>query len=179
MKRLEKDAVLIALADELSLRKSWCGETHLQKSVYFLQELTKVPLGFEFILYKHGPFSFDLRDELTAMRADGLLELQVMPMPYGPSLSPTDTGEAIKARFNGVVNRYKDAVNNVANYLGDKGVAELERLATALFVYTTSDIEKISPTDCAKELSKLKPHVGSEDAEHAAKEISTLLANTH
>jgi hypothetical protein len=61
------------------------GETHMQKATFFLQELIKVPLGFEFLLYKHGPFSFDLRDELTFMRAQGFLRLEPQ-YPYGPTL---------------------------------------------------------------------------------------------
>ena len=89
MNRLQRAAVLTALADELRKRGSWCGETHLQKATYFLQSLLGVPLGYEFILYKHGPYSFDLHDELTALCTDQLLELRPQPYPYGPSLLPT------------------------------------------------------------------------------------------
>lgn len=88
MNRLKKDALLCELADQLRHSGSWCGETHVQKATYFLQELRRVPLEFEFVLYRHGPFSFDLRDELTAMRADGFLDLSERG-PYGPSLVPT------------------------------------------------------------------------------------------
>jgi len=42
----------------------------------FLQDLMRVPLELEFILYKHGPFSFDLRSELTSLRADELVKLE-------------------------------------------------------------------------------------------------------
>jgi hypothetical protein len=57
------------------------------KLAYFSLDVLGVPLGFEFILYKHGPFSFDLSDEITAMRADALLQYQPR-QPYGPSLFP-------------------------------------------------------------------------------------------
>lgn len=76
MDRLKRGAILVQLVRELRENGSWCGETHLQKGTYLLQELTKVPLGLEFILYKHGPFSFDLRDELTGLRADEVIALQ-------------------------------------------------------------------------------------------------------
>ena len=69
MERLQRAAVLLSLIEQLKDRGSWCGDTHIQKTTYFLQELLKVPLGFEFILYKHGPYSFDLEDEITALRA--------------------------------------------------------------------------------------------------------------
>lgn len=87
MERLAREAVLLSLVEKLRQAGSWCGETHVQKATYFLQEVAGVPLGFPFILYKHGPFSFDLRDELTAMRADGFLTLEPRD-PYGASLGP-------------------------------------------------------------------------------------------
>ena len=40
--------------------------------------MCEVPTGFEFILYMYGPFSFDLSDELTSIRADGLLKIAVI-----------------------------------------------------------------------------------------------------
>ena len=60
MDRLRRAALLTRLIQRLRDRGSWCGETHLQKASLLLQDLTGVPLGFDYILYKHGPFSFDL-----------------------------------------------------------------------------------------------------------------------
>ncbi len=75
MNRLQRAVVLLTMLDALKRRGSWCGETHLQKSVYFLVELCAVPLGYSFVLYRHGPYSFELSDEITALRADMLLDL--------------------------------------------------------------------------------------------------------
>src|SRR3989338_8128509 len=96
MDRLKKAALLTSLAQKLRDNGSWCGETHLQKAVYFLEDLFAIPLEFEFILYKHGPFSFDLRDELTSLRADELLRLVPQDPPYGPRLTPTERCERLK-----------------------------------------------------------------------------------
>ena len=86
MDRFKRAVLLTAMAENLRKKGSWCGETHLQKATFFLQELQKVPIGFDFILYKHGPFSFQLRDELTSIRADGLFQLH-QHWPYGPASS--------------------------------------------------------------------------------------------
>lgn len=87
MKKLQRDAILLSLINEMKAKGSWCGETHIQKATYFLQELLGVPLNFEFILYKHGPYSFDLGDEVTAMRADSLLEYQTRLSLWSKPLS--------------------------------------------------------------------------------------------
>src|SRR3982074_3089967 len=91
-------AILLSLIEHLKNLGSWCGETHVQKAAYFLQELMDVPLNFDFILYKYGPYSFGLSDELGAMRADSLIRLFPNP-PYGPSLAPGEATEQIKKRF--------------------------------------------------------------------------------
>ncbi len=65
MNQHENAAVVVELVEQLGRRNSWCGATHLQKTAYFLRELTSVPLDFDFVLYKHGPFSFDVQSEIS------------------------------------------------------------------------------------------------------------------
>ena len=84
MERLQKAAILTELADQLRREGSWCGHTHMQKATYFLQDLLEVPTGYEFILYKHGPYSFDLSEEMTTLRADYLIEFDHKSPGYGP-----------------------------------------------------------------------------------------------
>lgn len=55
MNRTQRQAILLALIQRLREKGSWCGETHIQKSAYFLQELLGVPLDLNVIFYKHGP----------------------------------------------------------------------------------------------------------------------------
>src|SRR2546425_12633108 len=109
MDRLGRDVILLELLRKLREHGSWCGETHMQKATYFLQHLMQVPLDFQFILYKHGPFSFDLRDELTAMRADGLLALQPQE-PYGPSLMPGPAAPEVEKRHRMTVQKYRKQI---------------------------------------------------------------------
>jgi hypothetical protein len=52
---------------------SWCGNAR-PEAIYVAQELLAVD-GYNFRLYKHGPYSFDLSDELAAMRADDAVRL--------------------------------------------------------------------------------------------------------
>src|SRR5438067_2446564 len=110
MKRLQRDAVLSSLATKLIENGSWCGETHLQKATYLLQEVFLVPMAFDFVLYKYVPFSFDLRDELGSMLADGLLEL--LPVqPYGPKLIPTARSKELEKQFSKTAAQYEDAIS--------------------------------------------------------------------
>ncbi|MBW2619424.1 MAG: hypothetical protein JRC92_11175, partial [Deltaproteobacteria bacterium] len=153
----------------------WCGETHLQKAAYFLQDMLDVPLGFDFILYKHGPFSFDLRDELTALRADGLLELEIQPVPYGPKLATTKRSQRLRDRFPKTIGKYEKQMDFVAGRVaGKNGVVYLERLGAALYV---SKNEQPGETVEArvKILTELKPHISEDEAQQAMIEIDRLI----
>lgn len=172
MDRLKQAAILLDMAGQLRDRGSWCGETHLQKASYLLQELLQVPTGFSFVLYKHGPFSFDLRDALTAMRADGLLDL-VPQEPCGPSLVPTELGIELKKLYPKTLQKHSKEISFVAETLGNQNVSELEKLATALFV--TLQNELCSIRDRASEIHNLKPHVSLHDAKLAVKSVDKVV----
>jgi hypothetical protein len=163
--------VLLTLLEQLKNRGSWCGETHLQKATFFLQQMMRVPLGFDFVLYKHGPYSFDLNDEITALRADHLLTVQPRS-PYGPSLYPSEAGLALFERFPRTRDRYAKAVRFVADRLAGKNVLELERLGTALFV--TSMAPTSGYNQWVERLQATKPHVLAEDAREALRLVDDM-----
>jgi len=85
MEGARRQAVVLSLIEKMYSNGSWCGETHIQKSIYFLQEMLGVPTDFDYILYKHVPFSFGLSDLLLAQRANLFVKLHNLPSPYAPS----------------------------------------------------------------------------------------------
>ena len=174
MNGIMRAAVISNLADRLWKKGSWCGETHIQKAGYFLQELLEVPLGFDFVMYKHGPFSFDLRDELTSLRADGFLELLVQSS-FGPSYVTTDLGKDIQSKFPKTLARHRNKLEFVADKLGNLTVVELEKLATALFV--TQDQKRHDGTEegRAGELHRLKKHIPESDAREAVRKLDRMV----
>jgi len=174
MKRLQRAAVLLSLIEAMKEHDSWCGETNIQKACYFLQELTRVPLGFEFILYKYGPYSFELTDELTALHADSILTLIVRDPRYGPSYAPGKLADLVKARFPRNVEQFRERISFVAEKLGAKGVSDLERLATALHV-SLKEMAKRGTKERATQITVLKPHIDKRAAEDAVREVDDML----
>lgn len=171
MDTLEKDAILISLLEKMEEQGSWCGETHIQKSVYFLQKMLSVPTGFEYILYKHGPFSFDLRDELTSMRANMFLKLRGREYPYGPSYSLGPMAQVLIERFSEAVEPYSEKMEFVAKTFSSRDSAELERLATAFYVRSE---EGSAIPDHADYIHEIKPHISRESAASALLEVEAL-----
>jgi hypothetical protein len=172
MERLQRDALLLTLIEKLQQKGSWCGETHIQKTAYFLQELLAVPFGFDFILYKHGPYSFDLTSELTQMRADGIVSLLPQP-PYGASYLPGGTSAVVKSLYPKTIKKYTRQMDFVAQRLGAGNVAFLERLATALFV-TLGGRGAEGVKVRAQRISQLKPHISIEQAMDAVQKVDGI-----
>ncbi len=173
MKPRQREAVVAALDEKLAESGSWCGETHLQKAVYFLQTMLGVPTGFEYILYKFGPFSPELRAELGSMRADGFLELVPKQQPYGPSLQVTDAArQQLVGRWPKTLRRYRPQIDFVADKLGGLGVGELEELATTL--WARSDNPGASADERAQRVHDVKPHVSKEQALAALRRIDEM-----
>jgi hypothetical protein len=173
MSPIQQQVVLLNLIQAMKDSNSWCGETHIQKSIYFLQEALDVPLGLEFVLYKHGPFSFDLRQILGEMRASLLIEVKSRE-PYGSSLEPSESGRALQERFPSTSRRYAGQVNFIAERLGARGVVDLERMSTALYV--TKQARQASPMDRAVSVTRLKPHIQLDRAIESVNEVDGLLS---
>lgn len=172
MERIKVAALVTNLVDRMRKLGGWCGETHIQKSVYLAQELAGVPFEFEFILYKHGPFSFDLRDELTSLRADELLRLEPQTFPYGPKFKATDNAQALQTKFPKTLKKHAVALDFVARKLATKQVDELERLATALFA--TVNFTEQDDRERAQWINEKKPHVSVDEALEALEEVESL-----
>jgi hypothetical protein len=173
MEQLNSEIAICMFASEMKKAGSWCGETHLQKALYLGQEIFGLNTGFNFILYKHGPFSFEVRDQLNFARAVRLLRLVPNEPPYGPSYATTEIGETVQKQAANKFTNESNLVKLIASTLGKKGVSDLERLATAVYVLAKSSspphVDKL-----AGELHQIKPHVTAESALQAVQEAMAL-----
>ncbi|WP_288959384.1 hypothetical protein [uncultured Aminobacterium sp.] len=169
-KRLQIDAVLLSLIEHMESKGSRCGESHIQKMCYLMEELFGNPLGLEFILYKHGAHSFDLSDELTAMRADKIIELRSKD---GPSLLPGKNSQLIKNMYTRTIKEFEPLVKFISENFASYRVPELEKLSTALYVTRNEDTDG-SVENRSMIIHKLNPHVTVEEAHEAIKSIDLI-----
>ncbi len=168
-------AMALEVSNALKTAGSWCGETHIQKASYLLAELEDVNPGWEFVLYKHGPYSFDLHDDLVSAQAMGLLVQRAKP-PYGPSLEVSEDGLRLLEQFSASQQDAKRKAAFLAGRIGPKNVFELEKLATAVYI---SEQERGSTEQKRSEkLRELKPHVTESAALQAIAEADELIRET-
>jgi hypothetical protein len=162
---LRRSAVVCKLIEQLRGADSWDGETHVQKATFLLEEGREVPLAFGFTLYKYGPFSFDLREELNGLRGLGFVGLEPQPYPYGPRLRVTNRGRMLMDRHPRTLGSFRQPIADVVEFVGAQGVATLERLSTA--VYLLRRDPQASDARLMQELRDVKPHISEPNAQDA------------
>ena len=168
---VESWALVAQLTSAMRDNEGWAGETHIQKSIFFLQELLDVPLPYNFIMYKHGPYSFDLHNELGRMRANMILDIEPHP-PYGPSFGLGVLGENSIRSCQTVIDNYKDAIDFVVEALSEKDVRTLEGYATALFVKASNP--GLDPITVKDQVMELKPHISESNASDAVTVLGAI-----
>lgn len=160
-------ALLVDMIKRLRERGSWCGETHVQKAMFILQDISKANFGYKFVIYKHGPYSFDLSNELSGMRAVGILELKFQRDGYGPSFRVTEFGERIYDVNKENIEQFDAVAKFLAEWFNSSDVRHLERISTAYFVTTKNPLDPAM--ERARKLNSLKPHVDMQAAESAVR----------
>ncbi len=160
MNSKQRRGLICRLIATMRDRNSWAGETQIQKTVLFLQELMEVPLGYKFVIYKHGPYSFDLHRELGFMRSRLYIDIELRH-PYGPSFCMGRWGEEYAVASS----EYDDAINFVSEKISIKTVRELESISTAFFM--KQEDPGVEDQKIINRICQIKPHIKSDEARKA------------
>jgi hypothetical protein len=166
-----KHALILAVVEGLKREGSWTGKTHVQKTLYLLQASGALEVPFAFVLYKHGPYSFDAEAELEQMKSYAALDSRTVEGWYGAVLGPGSNAALIK-RLNPLPAAVQEAVDFICRAVGCKTVAELEPLATVAWIRTREGL--VEPDAVVERLRQLKPHVGIREAEEADREARRI-----
>ena len=154
----------LALIPVLAAQSSngYIGRTALMKYMYFLQVLRKVPLGYRFTLYSYGPFDSDVLADLGSAESLDVVKSDLAPYlgGYGYKISPAGRAEWLRKRSSVFLSHHKEDVKWVLHTFGSYTSAELELLATIVFVDREAHQkkERIRLNDVVKRVHEIKPH---------------------
>jgi hypothetical protein len=149
------------------------GKTHVQKALSLLASVRPGLVPFRYVLYKHGPYSFEVEDEIEQMRSYTAIEVEPAGDGYGVILHPGEMASYVTAKAP-LSQEARDVVEEVCEFVGAKNVHELEKLATAGWIRVRERIEEHEAV--ANRLHALKPHIAISDARAADLAVATLLA---
>lgn len=155
-------SAILLLGQLLTTTGPICGRKKLQKIVHLLQNLRSVPFGYSFQFSFFGPYSADLKEDVSALaREELVLETRSdsdMGNPYRFS-----AGEKMKQLLQDVPVASKDDWAPLALDLNSRTAEELEGISTVLF------LQKIgwSGTELREQFALLKPRLSQSFEQYA------------
>lgn len=155
---MKQTSVLVDTVRILREEGALTNRTHIHKLLFFAKHRYPRQVPFRFVLHYYGPYSFELDRRIRWATAIGALASE--PSPAGMKYCPGPDERAPGGRASPALRRY---LTQLARQYGRMGVAELEKLATALWL-----VQKRVPAEKVPEaLARLKPHVPAEEAADA------------
>jgi len=107
------------------------GKIKIQKLIYFLQFICKVPLGYVYKMHYYGPYSDELNDDLIVMQSNENVKIEVDPSGYGYHIIPGTEAVAIDEN---VLTKYSEQIDKCLGEFGDFSPNQLEIISTLHFV---------------------------------------------
>jgi len=101
------------------------------------------------------------------MMADDMIA--VRPLPYGSTFEPGEQIAYLEKHSADVITAHRGHIAFVVNHLANRGVKQLERVATALYFTVTTNDALID--ERAAKICEVKPHITPDDARKAIEEV--------
>jgi uncharacterized protein YwgA len=123
----DRFAVIRYIVDKLGdVRK-----IQIQKLVYFLQWIFKVPLGYDYKMHYYGPYSDELNDDLIGMQLRKNVKVETDSSGYGYHIMP---GAESMTAIDNILEKYSQQMNKCLEAFGGFEPSQLEVLGTLHFV---------------------------------------------
>lgn len=167
-------ATVALVVQEMNDRQQPLTKTALQKLVYILQQWKRVPVGYTYRMYRHGPWSGMLERDLEILAQMGIIEA----VPIGTRAVHIRPGPDCRQ----MAERRKDLpgaeVNTVIDRFGSLSARDLELRTSAIYAARELEMKGQAPDmDSVQErLQELKPSFHPKEARFALEQLERLKA---
>ncbi len=168
----KKHAIILSVIEFLHRHGSWTGKIQIQKALSLLHDKDSAKVPFQFVIYRHGPYSFEVEEELEQMRSYGAIEIEPNAQGYGVVLRPGPMADIAELKGK-IAEETKQAISAVCRFVGNRDASDLERLATASWIRKQE--KKDNNQAVALRLHQLKPHISIMVAEEADRAVGEWL----
>jgi uncharacterized protein YwgA len=157
-------AVISKLAEAFGNTPGQFGKTALQKTVYAIQELYGVDLGYRFGLHTYGPFCSELLSDLDFAEALDLVEIKRNTGGDGFDIAPKAAATFEKRTNPEFRNHLADSIKHLVKDFGGRTARELELLSTIIFIDREPETSR-SEDDLVRLVREIKPKFSVEEIE--------------
>jgi uncharacterized protein YwgA len=160
----QNHALILEMIEQLNRWGGSSGKTHVQKGLFLLQAVRpSSSIPFLYVLYKHGPYSFQVEHELEEMKSYAAITSRPV-LDYGFAFAPGLMAGFIHGKVR-ISDLQKRRIGKVCQFISQKSAAELERISTVAWIDRREGIKRKRPN--VDRLVRLKPHVSPDLAEQA------------
>jgi len=166
-------ALIVLLTEKMQESRQRLGKTALQKLIYLLQTVFKVPVGYQYSLYIHGPFCSELMDDLDYVSCIGGVVITMDQGYNGYSISLSHKAALIKNKAQEFLTTYEPQIEKLLAEFGSMRVRDLELRSTIVFVDrdAVTSSRKMTRNDFIQEIKSIKPHFSYEEIKEAMEEL--------
>jgi len=165
-------ALVASIVEKLNNFNSWCSETHIQKTIFFLQGLFDDMYNYRYILYMYGPFSFELRNDLGKMLSLNILTIEPKG-EYGPKILLGEYAKFLEERFEDFLKSKENKINFITKRFSSKTAKDLEALATMFYIVKYKNIP--DERNQIKYLMEIKPWITNKIAKETYKNVNNII----
>lgn len=168
-----KYRLILEVIRGLNAAGSWAGKTHVIKTLYLLKAANGLNIPQNYILYMHGPYSFEVEDDLAMLKMLDAVEEEDRHPGYGASLVVGHNARVIEGQAD-LTPDEKQRIQQICQAVGTANVKELEARATGAWVWTEEQVH--NPDRVAHRVNELKPHIPVEVARKHFESVQRFLS---
>lgn len=153
----------MAVMSKILEEKPGLGKTAMMKYVFLLQEVYKVPLGYDFEIYTYGPYSSEVMEDIDYARYQNIITIERVVYPTGHTgynLSPSHNAEKALSEEQDFISEHSQSIKKVVVLFGDKTAKELELITTIIYLHGTymTNGWQCTLETVSKNVHEIKPH---------------------
>ncbi len=172
-----KVGLISRLSKEFEHSSTQFGKTAVMKYLFILQEVFKVPCGYDFSLYTYGPYSADVLSDLDYSEAIDAVKLyNVCSGTGGYSIEPSSKTEEYISKAESFLNKYQQEIREVLKLFSGMTARDLELRSTIIYMYKKyiSNGWSILSDEIASDVRELKPHFNIEEILYAYEQLDEM-----
>lgn len=161
-------ALITYLAGKEDIR---LGKTKLQKLIYFLKTLKKVPVDYNYRFYTYGPYCDELAGDVDYLTAVKAVDTAIDSSGFGYAIREGQNSGFLKNKAKDFLERYRKDIEDVVEKFSAKNAREMELLSTIYYLTYNEEDCRTNRKHLLQRTHELKPQFRTPEIESGIDEL--------
>jgi len=165
-------ALILAVIEDFHANGKAVYKHQIQKVLYLLSIQGEVNVPFDFVLYRRGPYSFEVDAEIEQMLSYAAIT-RAASGAYGTTFIPGRNAAFVHEHARAFTPAEQHAIHRICQFAAEQTPLELDRVSAAGWLRAREQLR--DDQGIASRLRSLKSHVSNDEANTAAQSLARLL----